>query len=383
MVTFSEKFKDLSTISIVDFSATGISAIFWFYVASLIGPTDYGEISYFIAIAQVASGISLLGASNTLIVYTAKNIKIQSTLYLLAIISGVISSIIIFLFFYNIGTSFLILGYVIFSLVTSELLGRKLFKSYAKFVIVQRVLMVIFAVGFYNFLGNDGIIIGLSLSFAPYVVSIISGFKKYKINISLVKERFNFIINSYFERLSSILSTSLDKIIIGPIFGYALLGNYSLGMQFLLLIMIIPQIVGKYILPQDSMGIENKKLKNIIIMISVGIGFLGFVLGPAAISAIFPKFLEADDVIRILSFTVIPFTIVMTYSSKFLGNEKSKYVFLSSVILTGTQTVGIIVLGGLFSIIGISIAIVLGYCFSAIFVVIIDKLDSKKNHQYR
>jgi O-antigen/teichoic acid export membrane protein len=377
MVKISQKLKDLSTISIVDFSATGISTGFWLYVASMLGPSEYGEISFFLAIAQLASGISLLGASNTLIVYTAKNVKIQSTLYLLAIISGVISSIIIFLFFYNIGTSFLILGYVIFSLVTSELIGRKLFKSFAKFVITQRILMVIFALGFYYLLGNEGIIIGISLSFAPYVVSIIKGFKKYKIDFSLVRNRFKFIMNSYFERLSTIFSTSLDKIIIAPFFGYMLLGNYSLGMQFLMLIMIVPQIVGKYILPQDSIGIENKKLKKIIILISIGIGFLGSIFGPMIISSIFPKFLETEGIIQILSFAVIPFTIVMTYNSKFLGNEKSHRVFQGSLVLTITQIIGIICLGQLFDVIGISIAIVLGHSMTAIFVVIIDKIDSR------
>ena len=70
--------KDLSLIGSIDISAAGISAVFWFYVASLLGPTDYGEISFIIAIAQTASVVSLLGAPHVLIVYTAKNIRIHS-----------------------------------------------------------------------------------------------------------------------------------------------------------------------------------------------------------------------------------------------------------------------------------------------------------------
>lgn len=379
MVKISEKLKDLSTIGIVDISATGISAVFWLYIASTLGPHNYGEISYFIAIAQLASGIALLGASNSLIVLTAKNVKIQSTLYFITIITGTISSIVVFLFFYNIGTSFLILGYVIFSLTTAELLGRKLFKSYAKFVISQRVLMVIFSLGFFYLLGNDGIIIGLAASFVPYIISIVREFRNSKINFLLIKDRFGFLMNNYFERLSTITTTSLDKIVIAPLFGYAILGNYSLGMQFLMLILIIPQIVGKYIVPLDSIGIENKGLKKSIIIISIALGLLGFFLGPIIMTSVFPKFSDADEIIRILSLAVIPFTISLTYNSKFLGQEKSKFVAIGSLILVITQIAGIVILGRLFDIVGISIAIVLGYCFTVIYLVFINRLDSKKS----
>lgn len=102
MVKILDKVKDLSTIGIVDLSAAAISAIFWFYVASLLGPKDYGEISYIIAIAQISSTVSLLGAPHVLIVYTAKNVRIHSALYALTLLIGTAISIILFLFFFNI-----------------------------------------------------------------------------------------------------------------------------------------------------------------------------------------------------------------------------------------------------------------------------------------
>src|SRR3972149_7606738 len=140
MVKILKPVKDLSVIGIVDLSAAAISAVFWFYVAIMLGPKDYGEVSYIIAIAQIASTVSLLGAPHVLIVYTAKNVRIQSALYALTLMIGTIIAIILFLFYYNTEMSFLILGYIIFSLVTSELLGRKLFGEYAKFVLIQRLL---------------------------------------------------------------------------------------------------------------------------------------------------------------------------------------------------------------------------------------------------
>ena len=381
MDKISNKLRDLTSIGITDISSKGISAVFWFYVASIIGPETYGEITYFLSIATIASTISLLGSANTLIVYTAKNVKIQPVLYLLTLVSGSVSSVVVFLIFYNIGTSFLILGYIIFGLVTSELLGHKLYTSYSRLVITQKILMVCLAIGLYYLVGVQGIIPGIAISFAPYITGVIKGFRKSKVDFALVKERFNFLINSYIQTLSGALSSSVDKLVIAPLFGFALLGNYSLGLQFLALLQLVPQVVGKYTLPQYSSGNENRKLKKIIILFSIGLAALGFTIGPFAMSLIFPKFMEVEDVIRIVSISIIPTTIVIIYESKFFGTEKSRNIFFNSIIWTGTQILGIIVLGASYGINGITASLLLGASASAVYVIIADKVGKRKNQK--
>ncbi len=378
MGEFRNKVTNLASIGIADISAKGISAIFWFYVAAILGPSGYGEIAYLLSVVMIASTVALLGAGNTLIVYTAKNVKIQSALYVLTLISGSITSIVVFFIFYDVGTSFLILGYVIFGLVSSELLGYKLYKNYSKFVIIQRALMVVLSIGLFYIFGQEAILIGIALSFSPYLISIIRGFKKIKINFSLVKERFNFLINSYLHTMVATLNGSVDKLIIAPFFGFALLGNYSLGLQFLSLLQIIPMVVTKYIIPQDSSGIENRKLKRITILTSVGLAILGLTIGPFAISFIFPEFGEAKDVIRIVSLSIVPSTVVLMYQSKFLGQEKNRNVLISSSIWVGTQITAIIILGSIYGINGVASAMVLGATASMIYVLIADQLDKKK-----
>lgn len=378
MGKFRKKLTNLASIGIADVSAKGISAIFWFYVAAILGPTGYGEITYLLSVAMIASTVALLGAGNTLIVYTAKNVKIQSALYVLTLISGSITSIVVFFIFYDVGTSFLILGYVIFGLVTSELLGYKLYKNYSKYIITQRALMVVLSIGLFYIFGQEAILIGIALSFSPYIIGIIRGFKKTKINFNLIKERSNFLMNSYLHSVVATLNGSIDKLIIAPLVGFALLGNYSLGLQFLTLLQIIPMVVTKYIIPQDSTGIENRKLKKITILTSLGLAILGFTIGPVVISMIFPEFGEAEWVIRIVSLSIIPFTIVLMYQSKFLGQEKSSRLLFSSTIWVGTQILGIIILGSIYGINGIASAIVLGATASAIYVIIADELDKKK-----
>jgi len=373
-----ELLSNLSSIGIADVSAKGISAIFWFYIASILGPEGYGEISFFLSVAIIASNIALLGAVNTITVYTAKNVKIQSAFYVLTLISGSITSIIVFFIFYNVGTSFLILGYVIFGLVTSELLGYKLYKNYSKHIIMQRGLMVVLSIGLFYIFGQDGILVGIALSFSPFINGIIKGFKKIKINFNLIKERANFIKNSYFQTLAATLNNTIDKIIIAPLFGYAILGNYSLGLQFLTILLIIPLTVSRYIIPQDSSGKENKKLKKITILTAVGLSILGFMIGPIALTFIFPEFGESESIIRILSLSIVPYTVGLMYHSKFLGQEKSRKVLISSVIWIVSQILGIVILGSIYETDGIAGALVLGATASAIYVVITDELDKKK-----
>ena len=379
MARIWEKFKDVSSISIADITASGISAAFWFYVASMLGPETYGHITYALSIAGLASTISLLGASNTLTIYTAKKIPIQPALYIITLSAGVISSIVVFLIFFDLGISFLILGYIIFGLIIAEILGHKLYKEYAKYVLTQRILMVILGIGLYYIIGESGIIIGISISFIPYIYGIVKGFRKDKVNFVLVKERIGFITNSYLQTLSGVLSGSLDKLIIGPLFGFALLGNYSLGLQFLSLLNLIPIAVAKYLMPNDATGNENIKLKKVLVLFATGVAVLGFTIGPYVITSVFPKFIEAEEILQIVSISVIPSTIAMVYQTKFLGREKSRLVLISSVIWTGVQIAGIIILGNIYGVNGIAASLLLAATASAIYCFFADKLLLERN----
>ena len=384
MGSIKKKILDISTIGIADITTAGIAAVFWFYLASIIGPEEYGEITFLMSIAALGATISLFGAVNTIMVYSAKKVPIQSTINLLTLISGSISSIVIFGIFLSLGTSLLVFGYIIFALVTSDLLGKKLFKSYSKYVIIQKVLMTILSLGLYYLIGIEGVLIGMVLSYAPLIIKIVKTFREQKIDFQLVKNRFNFIISSYLETLSGALHSSLDKIIIAPLFGYYFLGNYSLALQFYFLLIIIPTIVSRYIIPSESSGNPNIKIKILMIIGSIGLAIVGYTIGPEIISSIFPKFQDSTEFIKIVSWTVIPQTISLVhYQSKFLSSEKSKNVFLMSLFGTIIQIIGIIVLGSMYQVTGIAIAFVLGAIVNALTGFILDKFDNRSLSQIK
>ena len=374
---FKEKIigqKDLASIGFANIVGSGISAIFWLYLASVIEPAEYGEIHYFIAIAALAQIISLIGSSNVLTVYTAKKIKIQATFFFISILAAVASTIVIIVIFFRFDVGLLILGYIIFELVNAVLLGRKAYTEYSKYFLTQKTLMVILGIGFYYLIGFDGILYGFVLSFVPYIALIFREFKETKIDFSLLKSRKGFIANNYAMGLSGRMGSTIDKLIVAPLLGFMLLGNYSLALQLFVILYMIPMIIYKYLLPQDASGKSNKMLKQIAVLMSVGIAILGVVFFPHIIPNFFPKFIETVDAIQIMSIAIIPATVSLLYTSKFLGLEKSKFVLISKIVATSILIEGFIILGPIFGIIGLASVFVFTSTFEASFLFSISKI---------
>ncbi|RZD45546.1 MAG: hypothetical protein CXT78_05180 [Thaumarchaeota archaeon] len=309
--------------------------------------------------------------------YTAKGEKIQPPIFVIGIISSIISVIAVFLIFSQIGISLYVLGYVIFSLATAEILGKKQYRSYSTYLVTQKILMVGFALFFYYYIGLEGVILGISLSFFPYLTRIYKSLRKDKLDFSLIRPRIGFIMNSYVLDLTRTFSGYTDKLIVAPLFGFAILGNYQLGIQVLAILTILPGIVYQYILPRDSSGDSNKKLKKLTITVSIILAGLGFILAPIILPILFPKFTEAIEVVQIVSISVIPSTINLMYISKFLGNELSKIVLIGSGVFLLVQIVSIFILGELIGVNGVAMALVLGASAEAIFLVMVNKLIYK------
>ena len=361
------RYRSVTVIGLADTIGSVIAAIFWFYIATLLTPEQYGELFFVLGIAGTASLISLFGTENTLTVYVAKNVKIQATLYFLSLIIGIISSLIIIIFFYRIDATLVLIGYIINSLAIGSLLGKKQFSSYAKYILIQKILTLVLGLTFYYAFGVDGILYALALSYSFFIIRIYKEFRSSKIDFSLLKSRFGFVTNNYVLRLSGGLIGNLDKLIIAPIMGFAILGNYSLTMQILSIMMMLPHIVFKYTLTHDASGSQNLKIKKITILASIGIVFLGITVLPHIIPILFPKYIDVIDAIRIMSLAVIPYTLTLLFSSKLLGLEKSKFVLIEKITALCIMIGGVVVLGPLYGIVGISVAFVLATSVGAVF----------------
>ena len=361
-MTSIKKIKDIAAVGSGDIFGSAMSAVFWFFLASQIDPSSYGEIFWFLGIAGIFSAIAMFGTVNTLTVYTAKKIQIQSTLNFISLSASVILSfivIVLFPSFYSIDVGIILIAYVINSLAIGDLLGRKQYTGYSKYTLVQKGLTLGLGFLFFYLFGYEAIIFALACSYVFYIKRIYSIFTEMKIDFSLVKQRIGFITNNYLAFISAGLGGQVDKIIVAPLLGFAILGNYSLALQIINVMMIFPSVLYKYLLPEESTGASNKRVKIFVIIFSIFISAFGIFIAPMLIENFFPKFIEAIDAIRIMSLVVIPSSIALILEAQFLGKERSKIVIIGTGISLVFLTIGMIVLGSWFGITGVAWSLVI------------------------
>ena len=362
--------RSVATIGSSNIIGTAITSVFWISIAGLLGTESYGELSYFLAIIGISSIIAMIGGGYTMQVYAAKGVKIESSLYFLGIIASTVAAITLFLMFENFGVSICVIGIVAFNLILFEILGKKLYKKYFKIFVGQKILFVLIASAFYFVFGTiEGILVGYGVSLLLFSQIIYKSFKNNKVNFSLIRERIKFLSHNYIAELSATARNNVDKLIIAPLLGFSFLGNYFLGLQVLAIMLIIPGIVFKYTLPEDSTGKSTGKIKILTIIVSFFIMLLGIFVAPLVIPIVLPEYATAINLIPILSLVVIPRTIYVMITSSFLGQENSKYVVIGNIITFGVLVTSIFPLAELFEITGVAIAYVIAFSSSTTYMI--------------
>jgi O-antigen/teichoic acid export membrane protein len=365
-------------IGLANIGGSVISALFWIYLAAILGAENYGELSYYISIASVATSISFVGGPKVITVLVAKKIKIESTIFLLSISTSIISAIILYFAFTNIGISVYVIGAVVYNLSVSELLGRKFYKKYSIYFILQKFLFVILSLLFYYIIGPEGVLLGIGLSFLPFAERIYRGMKDTKLDYQLLKKKWKFLTNNFLLDLSYILDRQIDKLIVGPIFGFTILGNYYLAIQVLNMLAIIPEIVTKYILPEDASGTNTTKIKLLTVFFSIILALVGIFFVPHTMLLLFPKYSESLELIPIISLCIIPTTISSLYSAQFLAKEKSGVVMITSIISVIILISGILLFGMLFGIVGLAYSLIISDSARALIIFIFHLNEKKK-----
>jgi len=372
--------RNIGWIGISNIIGSGIAALFWLYLARLMGAENYGELSYYISIAGIVTSLSVIGGPMAITVLVAKKIKIESTIYLFSISGSIISAIILYFAFTNIGLSIFVIGAVIYNLSVSELLGRKYYKKYSIYFILQKSLFVIFAIILYYIIGPEGVLIGIGLSFIPFTIQIYKSFKNTPINFQLLKTKWKFMTNNFLIDLSQVFVGQIDKMLIGPLFGFAILGNYYLAIQVLNVLAIIPEIIKKYTLPEDSSGVNTTKIKLLTVGFSVILALIGIFVVPDIVLIVFPEYSTSLELIPIISISIIPATIYTLYVSQFLAKEKSNYIVIVNIISIIVLIIGIFVLGNLFGNVGLAYSLLISTTVRAVVIFGISRNKEMRKH---
>lgn len=362
--------KDLGFIGFSNIAGSGVSGFFWLYFANLLGPNNFGEIQYYLAVAGTAYFFASIGTPKTIVVYAAKNVRIHSSIFVISIIGGLITFLILFGIFGRLDIGFIVLGFIIYDLAINFLLGKKEYSKYSINFLVQKCLMAGLGVGFYYLFGVEGIIYGMALSYIHFIFITLKISKETKIDFTLLKSRAGFITNNYLESAIGGVKGNIDKIIMLPLLGFTLLGNYALAMQIYLILMVFSSTIFKYLLPQDSSEISNTQLKKITIIVSIIISSVSIIVAPLIIPQLFPDYIDSINAVQILSLSIVPATIGYLYISKFLALERSRFVLIGRIISLSSLAIGMIILPEHYGVIGASVAFVISsLCQTGFFVI--------------
>ena len=371
--------KGLTGIGFSEVIGTSATALFWFFLASVIPPEQYGEIFFYLGIASIVSAIVLFGNKNTIIVYISKNIQLQNTLYVISLSATFVASLVVMIIFFRIDVGFVLVAYVFNSLALGELLGKKSFSFHSKNVLLQKFLVVILGISFFYIFGVDGILYAIALSYSSYAILVFKSLKMTPLNFSLLKQHIGFVSNNYSGGLLQITKSQIDKLIIPAILSFSILGHYALALQIMTAMNLFSNIIFKFIFPYDASGEPNTRIKFLTIIISVIISILGISLTPIVLPILFPQYIDAILAIQIMSITVIPTSITFIFTSQFLGMEKSRYVMLSNFCSMIVISVGMIILGSLYGIQGLAISYLVANSGGAILLFLLSKYEKSKS----
>tara|TARA_B100001105_G_C22080083_1_gene310407 strand:+ start:30 stop:581 length:552 start_codon:yes stop_codon:yes gene_type:complete len=169
--------------------------------------------------------------------------------------------------------------------------------------------------------------------------------------------------------ISGAARAHLDKIIIVPLIGFEILGNYALALQMYAVLMVFSNIIYKYALPHDASGTNTRKVKLVGLSYAVSISILGFTILPLVIPLVYEKFSDIGPAIQIMSLAVIPGTISLFTEAKILGREKSTVILASRILGSVSIIAMLIVLTPLFGTIGAASAFVLSAVIICVFLV--------------
>lgn len=345
---------------------TILGGLFWFYIASIIDVKDYGLVSYWIAGSQVITTVGAFGLGVTLTTYIAKGVKeIISPARTVIFVSSVIFGIATHLLFGNLSLDFVVIGTMFYTIATSEMLGMKRFREFGVVNVLQKILQIGISIVLIPKGGIDAILIGFAISYMITSYRFYPVFNSLSFHFNVLLKRKQFILSSFGQEIIRISSLALDKIFIGAIFGYTVLGMYSLAIQLLLVLATVPNIMFAYLLPHDASGNSQKKLKIFGIAVSSLLAVMMALFGPFLLEKLFPRFVDTPEIIRIVSFSIIPMTLSSVINSMILGKEKAQLMIASTIVLLASQFSLLFILGKMFSFTGIAIALLLAYCIEA------------------
>jgi len=364
--------KKFSFVAFGQIVGTALQAIFYFSLAALLDPYNFGQVSYWISIAGSFALFARFGLAQTVTVFQAKNNHpLTNQANILAFVSTGIAALLLIPF--NVFAAALSFTMSLFVMNQSNLLGLKKYKRYMWINIIKNILIVIAPISLYFVLGIPGILLGMAISNFLGSIDFLRMLKlKVKSFVDL-KNKYKVIIHNFGLDASVSLPRMIDKVLIAPLFGFTFVGIHQFNTQILFALEILPITLYSFLLPEESSGTSHQKIIYLAVIGSGLFTVLVIILAPFAIPQFFPKYIEGILPLQIMVISLVPLTISYIFSAKLQAKE-SHTIGYSSIIRIGSLLGLVVILGDQFGLIGLALAVLLSTIFNAIFLYILYRI---------
>ena len=361
-------------VAIGQIGAAVLGAVFWFIMARLLEPGDYGQVNWLISIATLASMYCVLGWGKTVVTYYSKEGKgelLGGAVTIVLVASLVVGGV--FGLLLEPSAGLLIIGLSLFTMMVSFELGKHRYERYMWTWIGVRLISLPLSIALYFWQGLFGVLLGYAI---PYLIFGLPSLKYMRGGNPGIKEavgKVGFAMKVFGADITAGSTRLLDKILIGGVFGMVTLGLYQLAYQIFAAMSVLPGILFSYLLPEKSSGAKTKEVEVLGILASTVLAILVIVLSPYVIPRAFPNFAGSVELIQIMSLGVIPSTIALVKMSELYALERPGSVLLSYLAALITGVVGISTLGMWLGAIGLAMSVVLLHSVLAVTLFLLGK----------
>jgi len=358
-----DSIKNFSFVGIGRFITVIVQALFYLVLASLLEPEIYGELNVILALASTFSLLSMFGLNLSSQIYLAKGkYKIDEQIRTLFLI--LTSAAALILVFIEPIAALLCVALSFFSMNQYHLLGLSKYKKFMFYSILKSGTYFIIPFSLYFIFDIYGIVFGLAIS--HFIASIVI-FRKLTIRSFLgLKKYYKILVHNFAVMSGTHLSIVVDKLLIAPLFGFFIVGIYQFNLQILLSLEALPTVLTIYLISEESKGIRHRKLSYIVVIASIILTVTAIVLAPILVPVFFEKYSDGIPALQILVISVLPLTINAIYNSKLLAKESTKIGF-SAIVRIGSMLILIAILGELYGLIGLSLAVLISISANTLF----------------
>ena len=351
----------LVRVAVGQVGALLLGAVFWFVLARLLEPGEYGWVNWLMSVAMLASTCCVLGWGKTVVSYYPREGRddLLGGAVMIVFVASVVVGV-VFGFLLEPSVGLFIVGFSLFTMVVSFELGKRRYDRYMWVWIGVKLISLPLSIALYFWQGLFGVVFGYAI---PHLIFGLPSLRYLcKGNPGIKEEvcgKLKFAMRVWGVDVSTGLTTLLDKVLIGGIFGMFTLGLYQLAYQFFAVLSVLPSVLFSYLLPEKSAGSRTREVEVFGILASAALAVVVIVLSPWLIPWVFPSFARSVGMIQIMSLGVIPSTIAMVKTSELYALGRAGSVLASYLAALVTGVLGIFGLGVWFGAMGLAVSVVL------------------------